>query len=92
MSPLATRALRRRASRCAHGCCRLAQGNFRTLRTAVDSALDVRAFRYLVVSSQYRAGLNFSPEVHGDDDTRATTRRATALEANETWLLPVRRR
>ena len=38
------------------------KGNFLTLRTALSSGLDVRAFRYLIVSSQYRAALNFSPE------------------------------
>jgi len=38
-------------------------GNFRTLREACKEGIDVRAFRYLVLSSQYRAGLNFTPDV-----------------------------
>ncbi|CAB9500748.1 Cysteine--tRNA ligase [Seminavis robusta] len=37
-------------------------GNFLTLTTACPSAVDVRAYRYLVVSSQYRNPLNFSPD------------------------------
>jgi cysteinyl-tRNA synthetase len=37
-------------------------GNFLTLRTACPSADDVRAYRYLVVSSQYRNPLAFTPE------------------------------
>jgi cysteinyl-tRNA synthetase len=37
-------------------------GNFLTLSTACPSAIDVRAYRYLVVSSQYRNPLNFSPK------------------------------
>ena len=37
-------------------------GNFLTLMNACPSAVDVRAYRYLVVSSQYRNALNFSPE------------------------------
>jgi cysteinyl-tRNA synthetase len=37
-------------------------GNFRTLRDVVSSAADVRAFRYFVVSAQYRAPLNFTPD------------------------------
>lgn len=38
------------------------KGNFLTLRGTFQNSLDVRAFRYLVVSSQYRMALNFSPE------------------------------
>lgn len=37
-------------------------GNFLTLRTACPSPDDVRAYRYLVVSSQYRNPLAFTPE------------------------------
>lgn len=37
-------------------------GNFLTLSNACPSAVEVRAYRYLVVSSQYRNALNFSPE------------------------------
>lgn len=36
------------------------KGNFLTLRGTLATALDVRAFRYLVVSSQYRTALGFS--------------------------------
>ncbi|KAG5191041.1 Cysteinyl-tRNA synthetase [Tribonema minus] len=39
------------------------KGNFLTLRGALATALDVRAFRYLVVTSQYRTMLNFTPDV-----------------------------
>ena len=38
-------------------------GNFLTLRTACPKADDVRAYRYLVTSSQYRNPLAFSQEV-----------------------------
>jgi cysteinyl-tRNA synthetase len=37
-------------------------GNFVTLRTACPTGDDVRAYRYLVVSSQYRNPLAFTPE------------------------------
>jgi cysteinyl-tRNA synthetase len=37
-------------------------GNFLTLSTACPTAVDVRAYRYLVVSSQYRNPLNFTPD------------------------------
>lgn len=37
-------------------------GNFLTVRDTLTTALDARAFRYLVISSQYRQGLNFTPE------------------------------
>ena len=37
-------------------------GNFLTLRTACPSPLDVRAYRYLVVASQYRNPLSFTAE------------------------------
>jgi len=37
-------------------------GNFLTLSKACPSALDVRAYRYMVVSSQYRNPLNFSDQ------------------------------
>lgn len=36
------------------------KGNFLTLRGTLPTALDVRGFRYLVVSSQYRTTLGFS--------------------------------
>lgn len=36
------------------------KGNFLTLSGTLPTALDVRAFRYLVVSSQYRTTLGFS--------------------------------
>mmetsp|Transcript_26643 Transcript_26643/g.60161 ORF Transcript_26643/g.60161 Transcript_26643/m.60161 type:complete len:587 (-) Transcript_26643:24-1784(-) len=38
------------------------KGNFLTLRTACPSADDVRAYRYLVVSSQYRNPLSFTDD------------------------------
>jgi len=37
-------------------------GNFLTLRTACPTGLDVRAYRYLVVSSQYRNPLAFTQQ------------------------------
>ncbi|CAM9260357.1 unnamed protein product [Chrysoparadoxa australica] len=37
-------------------------GNFLTLKGSLKTALDVRAFRYLVVTSQHRMPLNFTPE------------------------------
>ena len=38
------------------------KGNFLTLRTACPKSADVRAYRYLVVSSQYRNPLSFTEE------------------------------
>jgi cysteinyl-tRNA synthetase len=38
------------------------KGNFLTLRTACGKADEVRAYRYLVVSSQYRNPLNFTEQ------------------------------
>ncbi|KAJ8904631.1 hypothetical protein NDN08_001149 [Rhodosorus marinus] len=38
-------------------------GNFRTLGDVVKNPDDARAFRYLVVSSQYRSTLNFTEDV-----------------------------
>jgi cysteinyl-tRNA synthetase len=38
------------------------KGNFLTLRSALATDLELRAFRYLVVSSQYRTPLNFNAE------------------------------
>lgn len=38
------------------------KGNFLTLRGACPSSMDVRAYRYLVVSSQYRNPLSFTEE------------------------------
>ncbi|GKY90834.1 hypothetical protein MPSEU_000056200 [Mayamaea pseudoterrestris] len=37
-------------------------GNFLTLQTACPTALDVRAYRYLVICSQYRNPLAFTPQ------------------------------
>jgi cysteinyl-tRNA synthetase len=37
-------------------------GNFLTLQTACPTSLDVRAYRYLVMSSQYRNPLAFTPQ------------------------------
>lgn len=41
-------------------------GNFLTLREVCPTALDVRAYRYLVLSSQYRSALNFTPKALTD--------------------------
>lgn len=38
-------------------------GNFKTLKTACPEPQQVRAYRYLVMSSQYRNPLSFTPEV-----------------------------
>jgi len=38
-------------------------GNFRTLQQACPTAMDIRAYRYLVVSSQYRNPLRLTEEV-----------------------------
>lgn len=55
-------------------------GNFRTLREACKDALDIRAFRYLVISAQYRAGLNFTPDVL--KSARKTVSRLDKFRAN----------
>lgn len=36
--------------------------NFKTLRDIATEAFDARAFRYMVVTAQYRSPLNFTPE------------------------------
>ena len=36
--------------------------NFKTLRDIAQSPIDARAFRYMVMTSQYRNALNFTPE------------------------------
>jgi cysteinyl-tRNA synthetase len=36
--------------------------NFKTLRDVAKSPFDARAFRYMVVSAQYRSQLNFTPD------------------------------
>lgn len=41
------------------------KGNFLTLRTACPKPDDIRAYRYLVVSSQYRNPLSFTQEAMG---------------------------
>jgi cysteinyl-tRNA synthetase len=38
------------------------KGNFLTLRTACPKSVDVRAYRYLIVSSQYRNPLSFTEQ------------------------------
>jgi len=38
------------------------KGNFLTLRDTLKTSLEIRGFRYLVVTSQYRMALNFTPE------------------------------
>lgn len=56
-------------------------GNFLTLTNACPSAVDVRAYRYLVVSSQYRNALNFSPEA-----TKAAKSALKRIDAVQTQL------
>ncbi|KAA8493611.1 Cysteine--tRNA ligase [Porphyridium purpureum] len=53
--------------------------NFRTLRQIVSSELDARAFRYLVVASQYRSTLNLTDQVI--KAAKGTIRRLDALRA-----------
>ena len=36
--------------------------NFKTLRDIAQTPFDARAFRYMVVSHQYRSQLNFTPD------------------------------
>lgn len=62
----------------------MAAGNFLTLRGTLRSDLDLRAFRYLVVTSQYRNPLNFNSEAL--DGARKTLRR---LDKLRTALLAV---
>lgn len=54
-------------------------GNFLTLRDAVQTAMDARAFRYMVVSSQYRSTLNFAPDTL--ESARNALRRLDAFRA-----------
>mmetsp|Transcript_20148 Transcript_20148/g.45654 ORF Transcript_20148/g.45654 Transcript_20148/m.45654 type:complete len:591 (-) Transcript_20148:772-2544(-) len=56
------------------------KGNFLTLRTACPKALDVRAYRYLIVSSQYRTPLSFTTAAM--DAARAAIRRMDGARAN----------
>lgn len=53
------------------------KGNFLTLRATLQSDLDLRAFRYLVVTSQYRTPLNFNAE--GLQGARKTVQRLDKL-------------
>ncbi|CAN0433539.1 unnamed protein product, partial [Laminaria digitata] len=59
------------------------KGNFLALKSTLETALDVRAFRYLVVSSQYRTTLGFSKtSLEGAKNTvRRLDKLRTALEA-----------
>eukprot|EP00903_Cladosiphon_okamuranus_P015160 g14018.t1 len=60
------------------------KGNFLTLSGTLPTALDVRAFRYLVVSSQYRTTLGFSSKsLEGAKNTvkRLDKLRVALLEA-----------
>lgn len=52
-------------------------GNFRTLRDIVKKPDDARAFRYLVVSSQYRSALAFTEQ--SLKSARSTVKRLDAL-------------
>lgn len=56
-----------------------ASGNFLTLRDTLRSDLDVRAFRYLVVTSQYRMALNFNAETL--EGAKKTVKRLDKLRA-----------
>lgn len=52
-------------------------GNFRTLRDIVSKRIDARAFRYLVVTSQYRSALAFTENCL--DAARSAVRRLDIL-------------
>lgn len=52
-------------------------GNFHTLRDIVNKRIDARAFRYLVVSSQYRSALAFTDTCL--DAARSAVRRIDSL-------------
>lgn len=52
-------------------------GNFRTLRDIAKKADDARAFRYLVVSSQYRSALAFTDQCF--KSAKSTVKRLDAL-------------
>jgi len=60
-------------------------GNFLTLSKACPTALDVRAYRYLVVSSQYRNALNFSPDA--TKAAKSALKRIDAVQAQLTEAL-----
>ena len=60
-------------------------GNFLTLRTACPDPADVRAYRYLVMSSQYRNPLCFTPEVM--KAAKKSLKRIDAVKANIEELL-----
>jgi cysteinyl-tRNA synthetase len=55
------------------------KGNFLTLRATLQTDLELRAFRYLVVTSQYRTPLNFNAE--GLQGARKTVLRLDKLKA-----------
>ncbi len=52
-------------------------GNFRTLRDVVQKRIDARAFRYLVVTAQYRSSLAFTDDCL--DAARSTVKRLDSL-------------
>lgn len=54
-------------------------GNFRTLRDIVKRPDDARAFRYLVISSQYRSALAFTDQCF--KSAKSTVKRLDALRA-----------
>ncbi len=54
-------------------------GNFRTLRDIVRRPIDARAFRYMVVVSQYRSALAFTDQCL--DSARSAIKRIDALRA-----------
>lgn len=54
-------------------------GNFKTMRDIVKKPDDARAFRYLVISSQYRSALAFTPQ--SLKSARSTVKRIDALRS-----------
>lgn len=53
-------------------------GNFRTLRDIISHPIDARAFRYLVLSSQYRSALAFTEQCM--KSARSTIKRLDTLQ------------
>lgn len=60
------------------------KGNFLTLSGTLPTALDVRAFRYLVVSSQYRTTLGFSSK--SLEGAKNTVKRLDKLRVSVMWV------
>lgn len=62
------------------------KGNFLTLKGTLRSALDIRAFRYLVVASQYRTTLGFSDK--SLEGARRTVQRLDKLRVSSSHPEP----